>query len=89
MGSDDIAIQLVNEGLSIYPEDTDYNLIAGRSLMKIGDLNAAMYHLLKAYESEPGRADLAIYLARAYRTAGKLSNAVSILSKAREKHLRI
>lgn len=76
--SEQTEVQLM-DALKIHPDDIEFNILTGRLLMKNGSVEKAIKHFKRAQDIEPHRADIAIYLARAYRRLGRFNLAIITL----------
>lgn len=79
----EIAEQCLKDALSQHPEDLEFNILYGRFLMKTGSVEKSIEHFSAALEIQPNRSDVSIFLARAHRRTGKLSEAIKVLELQR------
>ena len=69
----------LQEALGLHPEDVEFNVLFGRFMLNMGSIDKAILAFNSVLEIEPARADVSIFLARAYRRCGKLSSAIKTL----------
>jgi superkiller protein 3 len=88
-GSEERALEELQEALRIYPADSVAHFQLARLYLKRGDLPTAIGHFEKAIEARPSFADAYKELTRVYCRQGDVDRARDLLRRARERGLVI
>ena len=80
----DTCLAMLGEALELHPDDTDFNVLLGRILLRTGRPGDGLINLERAFEMDPTRQDILIFIARCHIKIGDRISAIAALEKILE-----